>query len=327
MPDHSIGLDHVIEAQTTIDTQFLNTPLAESSSLSKAAGVPVFLKLENLQLTRSFKIRGAINAMKNLNDAQCQSGVVCVSSGNHGRGIAYAAAKSAIRCVVCVSSLVPDVKVAAIQSLGAEVRVAGASQDEAQLEADRLVNEYGMVHLSAYDHKHVIAGQGTIGLEIMDAIREIDTVIVPVSGGGLISGIAVAVKSMNSKTRVVGVSMEKGAAMHASIAAGRLVEVEESPTLADALSGSIAANNQYTFRITRDLADEIVLVSEQEIAAAVRHAYWEEMQIVEGGGSVAIAAILAKKISTNGPTAAIVSGGSIDMQLHHRLSGGENVEL
>lgn len=303
------------------------TPLIESAALSEASGVAAYLKLEQLQLTGSFKVRGASNAVLRLNEEQRRQGVVGVSTGNHGRGLAYAARQAAVRCVICMSRLVPQNKIDGIRAQGAEIRIAGMSQDDAQIEVDRLVAEQGMIMLPPFDHPDIIAGQGTLGLEIFEQLPDVDTVLVPVSGGGLISGMAAALKAKRAGIRVIGVSMERGAAMHACLKAGRPVQVEELPTLADSLGGGIGLHNRYTFNMVRELVEDIILVSESEIAAAIRHGYWQERQIVEGSGAVGIAALLSAKVRPSGPTVALLSGGNIDMQLHHRVISGEDVDV
>jgi threonine dehydratase len=222
-----------------------------------------------------------------------------------------------------MSRLVPANKVEGIRALGAEIRIVGRSQDDAQGEVDRLVAEEGLAALPPFDHPDVIAGQGTLGLEVIEDLPELGTAVVPLSGGGLISGVALAVKAAKPEARVVGVSMARGAAMHASQQAGRPVPVEELPTLADSLGGGIGPDNRWTFGMVRELVDEIVLLEEAEIAAAVRHAYWREQEVVEGSGAVGIGALLAGKLRPRGPTAVVVSGRNIDMGLHHRLVSGE----
>lgn len=298
--------------------------MAPSPSLGERARVPVHLKLEHHQITGSFKLRGATNAVLALNDDEKARGVTGVSTGNHGRGLAYAAGQAGVRCVICMSSLVPRNKVEAIQALGAVVRIVGRSQDEAQVEADRLAAEEGMVLLPPFDHPDVIAGQGTLGLEIVEDLPDVGTVLVPVSGGGLISGVALAVKAARPTARVVGVSMARGAAMYESLRAGKPVPVEELPSLADSLGGGLGDPNRYTFAMVRELVDDIVLLSEAEIAAGVRHAYFEEREVIEGAGAVGIGAVLAGKARLEGPTAVVLSGRNIDMTLHHRLISGED---
>ncbi len=298
-----------------------------SEALSEVVGQPVWLKLEHHQITGSFKLRGASNAVLSLSeDVRCK-GVVGVSTGNHGRGLAYAARRAGVKCIICMSKLVPQNKVDGIKAQGAEVRIVGDSQDDAQIEVDRLVAEDGMTMLPPFDHPDIIAGQGTLGLEIFEEVEDIDTVLVQLSGGGLISGVALAVKARKPDIRVIGVSMERGAAMHECIRAGKPVHVEELTTLADSLGGGIGLDNRYTFNMVRDLVDDIVLVSETEIAQAIRHAYWQERQIIEGSGAVGIAAILNRKTELRGTTVALTSGCNIDMSLHHRIISGENVDV
>lgn len=312
-------------AAARIAGRVLRTPMVPSPSLTELAGVPIHLKLEHHQTTGSFKLRGATNALLSLTDAERASGVVAASTGNHGRALAHAAAAAGVPCTVCMSRLVPANKVDAIARLGATVRIVGRSQDDAQAEVDRFAAEAGMAALPPFDHPAIIAGQGTIGLEIADELPEVETVIVPLSGGGLIAGIAAAVKALRPGTRLVGVSMRRGAAMQASLAAGRPVAVEELPTLADSLGGGIGLENRHTFAMVRDLVDEVVLLGEPEIAAGIRHAYFEEREVVEGGGAVAIAAILAGKVKPRGPTVLLLSGRNIDMTLHRRIVCGEEV--
>lgn len=321
-----VSISEIRSAAERLAGRVRRTPLQPSKALSQAIGAPVHLKLENQQITGSFKLRGATNAVLNLSEAEKAAGVVGVSTGNHGRGLAHAAANAGVRCIVAMSRLVPQNKVDGIRGEGAEVLISGESQDEAQREVDRLVAG-GMTLLPPFDHRDIIAGQGTLGLEILEDLPDVTTVLVPVSGGGLISGVAAAIRSQKPEARIIGVSMERGAAMHASLAAGHPVEVKELPTLADSLGGGIGLENAHTFAMVRDLVDEILLLNETEIAAGIRHCYWLERQIAEGSGAVCVAAMLAGKAASDGPVAAIVSGGNIDMTLHHRVISGEDVDV
>lgn len=324
--DAFVTLAEIEAARATIASTIRPTPVEPSPSLSARAGVPVRLKLEHHQRSGSFKLRGAANAVARLSPAERAAGVVAVSTGNHGRGLARACAEAGVRCTVGMSELVPRNKVEAIRAEGAEVLISGRSQDEAQGAVDALVAR-GMTMIPPFDHRHVIAGQGTLGLEIAEAMPEVETVLVQLSGGGLIAGIAVALKARVPGVRVIGVSMERGAAMHASLAAGRPVEVEELPTLADSLGGGIGQDNRHTFAMAKELVDEVVLLTEPEIAAGIRHCYWQERQIVEGSGAVGVGAILAGKVRLDGPTMVLLSGGNIDMDLHYRIVGGADVDL
>jgi len=326
-PQSFVDLGEIERARLAIAATVRTTPVNVSTSLSDLLGVPVHLKLEHTQITGSFKLRGATNAVASLSDNEKRRGVVGVSTGNHGRGLAYAAKAAGVKCIICMSRLVPQAKIDGIKAQGAEVRIAGNSQDEAQVEVDRLVGEDGMTMIPPFDHRQIIAGQGTLGLELLGQVPDVATVLVPLSGGGLISGVAAAFKAKRPDVRIVGISMERGAAMDACLKAGKPILVEELATLADSLGGGIGLDNQLTFAMTRDLVDDIVLVSEAEIAAAIRHIYWQERQIVEGSGSVGVAAMLAGKIASTGPVASILSGGNIDMNQHYRIISGEDVDV
>jgi threonine dehydratase len=327
MPAPFVSLAQIEQARGRIAAAIQPTPVRLSSALTDRTSVPVSLKLEQTQTTGSFKLRGAANAVLNLRDDQKARGVVGASTGNHGRALAYAARQNGVRCVICMSSLVPENKVEGIRAQGAEVRIIGASQDDAQVEVDKLVREQGMTMVPPFDHPHVIAGQGTLGLDLLEQVPDAEAVLVQLSGGGLISGVAAALKAKKPDIRVIGVSMERGAAMYRSQKAGHPVAVTELPTLADSLGGGIGLDNRLTFNMVRDLVDDIILVTEAEIAAAVRHAYWQEQQVVEGSGSVGIAALLTNKFKPQGPTVALLSGGNIDMALHNRIINGEDVDI
>lgn len=325
IPDPMTGgvdLSMVEAARARIAGRVVRTPLQRSGRLSEIAGAPVHLKLETRQATGSFKLRGATNAILSLGVEARHRGVVTASTGNHGRALAHAAKQEGVAAVICMSALVPANKVEAVRALGAEIRIVGRSQDDAQAEVERLVAQAGLIQIPPFDHADIIAGQGTIGLEIVEDLPKIAQVLVPLSGGGLAAGIAAAVKALRPQARVFGVSMERGAAVQASIAAGRPVLVEEVETLADSLGGGIGLDNRLTFALCRDLLDEIVLLSEDEIAAGIRHAALEEGEVVEGAGAVGIGAILAGKIAASGPIAIILSGRNIDEALHRRLVGG-----
>jgi threonine dehydratase len=317
-----ITLADVYLARRRLGGRVARTPLVLSPSLSKRVGMPVHLKLEQRQITGSFKLRGATNALLALPGEVLAKGVVAASTGNHGRGLAHAAKAAGVRCVICMSELVPANKVEGVKALGAEIRIVGRSQDDAQVEVDRLMAAEGLATLPPFDHPDIIAGQGTLGLEIVEDLPEVASVLVPLSGGGLISGVALAVKSARPDARVLGVSMAQGAAMAASLAAGHPVPVEELETLADSLGGGIGMENRWTLAMVRRLVDDVVLLEEAEIAAAIRHAYWEEQEVIEGSGAVGIGALLSGKARPRGPTVVVVSGRNIDMALHHRLISG-----
>jgi threonine dehydratase len=202
---HELELRHVLAARRRLAGRIRRTPIEPSPSLSARTGGRVFLKLESEQLTGAFKIRGATSALRALDAAARARGVAAASTGNHGRALASAARDAGVRAIICLSELVPEVKVEAIRDLGAEVRVVGRSHDDAQLEVERLVAEAGMTEIPPFDHPEVIAGQGTLGLEIVEDEPEVDTVLVPMSGGGLIAGVGLAIKSMLPEVKVIGV--------------------------------------------------------------------------------------------------------------------------
>jgi threonine dehydratase len=311
------------DARRRIAGHVFPTALVVSATLSEISGVQVSLKLEHHQATGSFKVRGAFNAMLQLTEAERSRGVVTVSTGNHGRALSYAARALGSRATICMSRLVPENKVLEIRRLGADVHIVGGSQDEAQLQVDRLVVEKKLVPVPPFDHPDVISGQGTIGLEIVEAQPDVATVLVPVSGGGLVAGVAAAIKRRRPDVKIIGVSMERGASMKASLDSGRPIQVEELPSLADALGGGIGLDNELTFAMCRTLVDDIVLLSESEIAAGIRHAYEKEREIIEGAGAVGIAAVIARKVpGLSGPVVLVLSGRNIDMDLHRNIVNG-----
>lgn len=281
--------------------------------------MPVFLKPENRQPTGSFKLRGATNAVLSLSGNEREWGLVTASTGNHGRALAHAASTQGLTATICLSSLVPRNKVEAIRALGADVRIIGKSQDDAMEEVMRLVRDESMNAISPFDDPRIIAGQGTVGLEIVEDLPELDTVLVPLSGGGLAAGVAAAVKAKLPQARVIGISMKRGAAMQASLEAGRPVNVEEQDTLADSLGGGIGLDNRWTFEMCRSLLDDVILLDEEEIAAGIRHAATQEGEVIEGAAAVGIAALLSGRIKPTGPTAIIVSGGNIDPEQHRAI--------
>ncbi|CDM62692.1 MULTISPECIES: hydroxyectoine utilization dehydratase EutB [Rhizobium] len=323
MPSTSaVSFRDIMIASQRIASRVRHTPLTRSDALSEQAGQPVHLKLEHRQTTGSFKLRGATNAVLSLTAKEKGRGFVAASTGNHGRALAYAARAEGAAATICMSRLVPKNKVEEIRRLGARVHIVGNSQDDAQREVDRLIREEGLVAVPPFDDARVIAGQGSLGLEIFADCPEVATVLVPLSGGGLASGVAVALKAINPAIRVIGMTMERGAAMKASLDAGTPVAVIEEESFADSLGGGIGLENCFTFAMCRDLVDDVVLLSEGEIAAGMRHAYSVEREVIEGAGAVGIAALLAGKVASCGPVVAILSGRNVDMEVHRRVVNG-----
>ncbi|WP_110949551.1 hydroxyectoine utilization dehydratase EutB [Pseudomonas bohemica] len=319
-----LQLNDVYQARQRIASLIRQTPMEYSPSLSRHMGVAVYLKLESQQITGSFKLRGASNAVAQLTAEQRARGVVAASTGNHGRALAYAASQLQVKATICLSQLVPSNKVQAIRELGAEVCIVGRSQDDAQREAERIAQEQGATLLPPFDHPAIIAGQGTLGLEIIEQIPDVAQVLVPLSGGGLFSGVALALKAANPNIRLHGISMQRGAAMHASLEAGQPVHVQELPTLADSLGGGIGLDNRFTFSMTRALCDQLHLLDEASLGNGVRHAYFEERQVVEGAAAVGISALLDGLIEPRGPIVVVVGGRNVDLEQHQRVLAGAN---
>lgn len=322
----SLQLSDILAARRAIAGVAVRTPLVASPFLSARLGDDFLLKLETTQPIGAFKLRGAANAVANLHDSV--TGVTCCSTGNHGRGVAYAARARSLRAVVCMSSLVPQAKVDGIRALGAEVRIVGRSQDEALAESRRLAREENLAEISPFDNASVIAGQGTIGLEMLEDRPDLAAILVPLSGGGLAAGVALAAKAIKPDIRVIGISMDRGAAMHASIRAGHPVEVEEVASLADSLGGGIGLDNRLSFALCRALLDDVVLVTEADIYRAMQALYYEDRMVAEGASVVGIAALLQGKLPAfNGPVGTIVTGRNVDMRVFTDVVTGRDVDL
>lgn len=319
-------IEDIIAARSAIAAIAVRTPLV-LSALSGCTPDDVLLKLETLQPVGSFKLRGAAFAVSRLDEAQKRAGVVCFSTGNHGRAVAYAAHAQGIRATICLPSLASPVKRAAIEALAADIRVPGATQDDAEREVERLVREEGMTDIPPFDHPDVIAGQGTIALELLEDRPDLETIVVPLSGGGLLCGIAIAAKAMKPSIRIVGVTMARGAAMVASLEAGRPVDVPELPTLCDALVGGIGLENRYTLRLCQELMDEVITLSEQEIYRGMTSLLFDERLIAEPSSALGHAAMIAGRLRPTGPTALVVSGKNVDMQLIRRVINAEPITL
>ncbi len=310
----AVTIADVREAAARISGRVIRTPLRLSPYLSELSGQTVRLKLETMQDTGAFKIRGATNALMKMSEAKRARGVITMSSGNHGRGLAYASKRLGVHCVVYMSELVPQVKIDAIKALGADVVIAGPTAESAEEALEERVAKDGLVYVHPFDAPDIVAGQGTIGLEILEDMPDVKTVLVPLSGGGLFAGVAMALKSLKPDIRMVGITMENGPAMVDSLKAGKPVPVDEVESLADALGGTIGLENKITFDMTRRYIDDTVLLSEDEIAEAMRLLFHKDHLVAEGGGAVGVGALTTGKIKLDdGPIAIVVSGCNVDM--------------
>jgi threonine dehydratase len=298
----------VMAARRRIRDRVDVTPLHESAWLSSLTRHSVALKLENVQRTGSFKIRGAFNALARMERG---SEVVTASAGNHGRAIALAAETLGLRATVFAPADAPKAKLAAIERHGATLRCV-ATYDEAERKGRDLARESGRPFVSPYNHPDVVAGAGTIAVEIFDVAPDTATFVVPVGGGGLIAGIAIAAKAIAPGVRIIGVEADASTAFTTSLRNGRITAIEPKTTLADGLAGNLEPGS-ITFEIVQRLVDQVVTVSEGELAAAMRGLAGEEHLIAEGAGAAAVAAIAAGKVRPEGKTVAIVSGANIDL--------------
>lgn len=312
MDAKDIILRDVWQARKRIAPIIQRSPLIYSLALSELAGTSVHLKLENLNVSSSFKIRGAANKLLSLSNEEKIRGVTTFSTGNFGMSVAYVAKRLGIKAVICISNHVPRAKVAMLQNSGAELEVFGESQDEAEKRCYELNEEHGYTVIHPFDDPQVIAGQGTIGLELLKEVPDIDMVIGGLSGGGLHSGLGIALKSADKAIQVIGVSAERGATMYESIKQGKPIIVEEQATLADSLLGGIGLNNRFTFDLVKRYVDEIILVNETEIAAGMTFMLDQHRMIIEGAAASGIGAVLHKKISLGKQIVIIISGCSVD---------------
>ncbi|SDJ73528.1 hydroxyectoine utilization dehydratase EutB [Billgrantia gudaonensis] len=313
-PAHGVTLEGIYRARHRLAGQAVRTPLVRSAALSARFEADIRLKLETCQPTGAFKLRGATNMIAALIERHGRdalaAGVTTASTGNHGRAVAYAAARLGVPAVICLSSLVPANKVAAIEALGAEVKRVGESQDEAFAEVERLVRDQGMTLIPPFDDPLIAAGQGTIGLELMEDAPDLDRVIVGLSGGGLLGGIGAAVKAIRPACRITGVSLSQGAAMWESLQAGRPVAVAEVESLADSLGGGIGLANRCTFELVRAVMDDHYQVSQTAIARAMVDILDHEKLLVEGAAAVGLAALAEHGIDVRGETLALILSGN-----------------
>lgn len=310
----------VRDAAVRLSRVVRRTPLERSDALSEAAGADVFLKLEGMQRTGSFKLRGAYNYVATLPPEARARGFVTASAGNHGQGVALAARLLGAHAVVFVPAGAPETKRRRIARHGAELRLVDGGYDHAHQLAEAFAAETGRAYVPAFGHPTVVAGQGTVALEIFDELPGVRTIVAPVGGGGLIGGIGVVARSLGTAVRVLGAQTDQTSAMHASLAAGRLVSPPYGPTLCEGLSGDIDAPS---LELAREVVDEVAVVSEDAVRRAIRFLFVEEGVVAEGSAAVAAAAILEGALRVDGPAAVVLTGSNIDAARLAPILAGE----
>jgi threonine dehydratase len=305
-----LKLEDVVEARGRIKDICVNTKLIYSSEYSRECDNEVYIKPENLQITGAFKLRGALNKICKLSDAKKKKGLIASSAGNHAQGVAYAASKLGIEATIVMPETTPLIKVQATRNYGANVVLKGSVYDEAYEEAKRLEKENGYTFVHPFDDVDVMAGQGTIALEIIEELKNVDAILVPIGGGGLISGIAVAAKSVNPNIKVIGVQAEGANPMQCSFENGKLVCAENIDTIAD--GAAVKNPGKITFEIIKRYVDDIVTVSDQELMEAVYILMEKHKLVAEATGAMSLAALSRLKFKGK-KVVSVISGGNIDV--------------
>ncbi len=310
-----LDVKKIYEAKERIKDVVVNTPFSFAPHLSELSGSDVFLKKENLQITGAFKIRGAYNKVASLSDEQRACGVIAASAGNHAQGVALSASRFNIKAVIVMPESTPLTKVNGVKHYGAEVILAGSNYDEAYAYAISYGEKNSLTFVHPFEDEEVIAGQGTVALDILDSENEIDAVIIPVGGGGLISGMAAAFKSINPKIEVIGVSAKGAPALKNSFELGRAVDTTSVRTIADGIA--VRDTSQVTLKHMLESVDKFVSVDDEEIASAILFLLEKQKLVVEGAGAVGVAALLHNKLEhLKGKRVAVVlSGGNMDVTL------------
>lgn len=318
---HDLPVMEIWKARKRIEHFIKRTPLIYSKSISDLSELPCYLKLENLQEINAFKIRGAANKILSLTEQEKKMGVTTFSTGNHGLAVAYIAKKLGIEATICMSENVPQVKVQAIKELGATIKAIGSNQDDAEEYSFKLQREKGLTVVKPFDDPLVIAGQGTIALELLEDLPDVSNVIVPVSGGGIISGIGVLLKKINPAIHIIGVSQNQAPVMVKSLEAGKPIRLEEKETLADSLLGGIGDHNQYTFHMVQKYVDDIQLISEDEMAQAIVMMLKSHRMLIEGASAAGIAEVIKNKDTKRykGKTAIIITGSNIGFDVLQKI--------
>ena len=308
-----LTLDMVYDAQKKLKEVARLTPL----NPAPAIGENVFIKSENLQLTGSFKLRGAFNKISSLTDEEKSRGVIACSAGNHAQGVALSATKNGIKSVICMPAGAPLAKVEATKGFGAEVVLVDGVYDDAAREAERLTKEKGYTFAHPFNDEYVIAGQGTIALEILEQLPDVEQVVVPIGGGGLISGVAYTIKQLKPDCKVIGVQAATVPSMYESWKAGKIVTVPDGNTIADGIH--VLTPGSLTFELVEKYVDEIVTVSEDEICAAILTLLEKSKTVAEGAGATPVAACLYNKVDMSKKTVCVVSGGNVDVTTLNRI--------
>lgn len=305
-------------AEEVLKSVVYKTPLDRSNTLSKMSGGEVYLKLENLQKTGAFKVRGAYYKIHKLSPEEKNKGVIAASAGNHAQGVAYAASAAGIKSTIVMPIFAPPSKIEATKSYGAEVILHGSIYDESYKKALEISNETGAIFIHPFDDPYVIAGNGTVGLEIINDLPDIDMIIVPVGGGGLISGIASIVKSIKPTIKIIGVEPEAAPKFNVSLKAGHIMEIEAKRSLADGLLTKKPGN--LTFSIVSELVDDVITVTEDEIAMSMVLLMERAKTIAEGAGAASVAALLSGKINVKGKkVVTVISGGNADLTTLYKV--------
>ena len=315
----TVNLSDIKDARRVLNDIIIPTPMIADARLSREIGADAHLKAESLQKSGSFKIRGAYNKISRLTEDEKKRGVVAASAGNHAQGVALAATLNNIKSVIVLPEFAPLTKIIATKGFGGEVVLYGATFDEAVAHSRELQEKHGYTYVHAFDDEVVIAGQGTIGLEMIDALPDLTTVVVPIGGGGLISGIATAVKTLKPNVRVVGVQAENASWVKPSLKAGHAVLAEMGQTIADGIA--VKSPGKLTLPIIQEYVDEVVEVTEEEIARAIYFCVQNNRLVVEGAGAAGLAALIAKKIDVtpDDTVCALLCGGNIDANLLARV--------
>ena len=295
-----------------------HTEIIPSKVLSDMTGHEILLKPENLQVTGSFKIRGAYNKIASLSDEQLARGIVTASAGNHAQGVAYAARERGAKATICMPQITPPLKVDATKAYGADVVLYGEVFDESAARAQELSDTEGMIYVPPFDDYEVLCGQGTIGLEILEQLPDVDMIFVPIGGGGLIAGLAYAVKNLKPDCRIVGVQAAGAPSMAESLKEGKIITLSSVDTVADGIK--VKTPGDLTFDMCRQYVDEVVTVTESEIASAILTVLEKQKLVAEGAGAVGIAAAMYHKVNTEGKTVcALLSGGNVDVTMLERI--------